>query len=147
MTEDTNELEWRRHLLSALDTVSKRIEENSSEHVLIRAEIAAVKVDVAAFKSDIDVVKKQNPNAELEKYVTSSRGWRMVIVGQLITILALIFSAVWWGGTLNERVFQLRENQVKVINEVKDLSKDMTVLKTVSIGYNNYMTSQKDSRK
>ena len=129
MTEDQNELEWRRHLLNAIDSVAKKVDENSAEHVLIRAEVAAVKLDVTALKS-------ADPDKKFTEYINSSRAWRLVIVGQMVAILVLIGSFIWNFSALTSRVDTLRDNQVKNLRDVDDL-------KMTSNGYREWRTKVK----
>lgn len=132
MNED-NEFEWRRHLLTALDGLSKKIDENSAEHVNIRAEIASI-------RNDLTAVKATDPDKKLSDYVQSSRGWRMVIVGQAVTILISICSMIWWGGTINERVINIKANQINITKDVDDL-------KITSIGYREWRTTKQETNK
>lgn len=100
--------------MTALDNVSKRLEENSTEHTLIRAEIAEVKVEVAA-------VKVLNPDKRVDDYINSERGWKMLAVGQVVAILAMVGSALIWGSALSERVINIKANQVNVMQDIEEL--------------------------
>ncbi len=126
MDNDNNELEWRRHLLTALDGLAKKVDENSAEHVIIRTEIASVKNDMVALKAS-------DPDKKITEYVNSSRGWRMIIVGQIVTILLIVASGIWWGATLDEEVEGLQRNQIRNLQDVDDL-------KLTSTGYREFRT-------
>jgi hypothetical protein len=129
VSESNNELEWRRHLLTALDNVAKKVDENSAEHVMIRAEIAAVKLDVTALKAT-------EPDKKMNEYINSSRGWRMAVVGQMVTILILIGTFIWNFSALNSSVNSLHENQIRNLKDVDDL-------KMTSNGYREWRTKVK----
>lgn len=124
MVDDQNELEWRRHMLSAIDNVSKKIDENSAEHIVIRAEVAAVKLDVTALKS-------ADPDKKFTDYINSSRSWRLVIVGQLIAMLAIVGTAIWNFSALTHEVRSLHANQIENLRDVDDL-------KMTSAGYREW---------
>lgn len=129
MVESDNEIEWRRHLLTALDNVSKKIDENSNEHIAIRDDVADVKMDVSALKAI-------EPDKRLTDYMQSSRGWRIVIVSQVVAILILIGSAIWNFSALTSTVTHIHENQKKVMQDIDDL-------KITSDGYRSFRMKAK----
>jgi len=131
MTENDNEFEWRRHLIGALDNVAKKVDENSAEHILIRAEIAAVKLDVTAMKSS-------DPDKKITDWIQSSRGWRIAIVAQIATLLIVAGTFIWNFSALNSEVKSLHENQVRNLRDVDDL-------KMTSIGYREFRLKEKAS--
>jgi len=111
-------------MLSAIDNVSKKIDENSAEHIVIRAEVAAVKLDVTAIKS-------ADPDKKFTEYINSSRSWRLVIVGQLIAMLAIVGTAIWNFSALTHEVRSLHANQIENLRDVDDL-------KMTSAGYREW---------
>ena len=111
-------------MLSAIDNVSKKIDENSAEHIVIRAEVAAVKLDVTALKS-------ADPDKKFTDYINSSRSWRLVIVGQLIAMLAIVGTAIWNFSALTHEVRSLHANQIENLRDVDDL-------KMTSAGYREW---------
>lgn len=114
----------------AIDGLSKKVDENSAEHIMIRNEIAAVKADMLAMKA-ID------PDKKITEYMNSSRAWRMVIVGQAVALLILIGSAIWNFSALTSMVASLHDNQVKNLHDVEDIKMTCTGYRDFKIKSNS----------
>jgi hypothetical protein len=136
--------DWIRHILKALEELDRKVEElqkdthkmtaSCPEH---RKVTEGLLEKIEKIEAEQNILKGQEPNKKIDEHIKQGAGWRLAILLQAISFLAVVGVGLINWGKLVEKVDTLQYNQRNVMRDVQEL-------KTISSSHHQYMNESKN---